>query len=145
MFIANSYLNNVIVKIKIPMWMVILIIGSIIVYFIFQTWLVGICCVVGQSMEPTYHDGDYLIYKSYELLIREPVRGDVIIFSDKDGILVIKRVVRIPGEVDDISPGPRHTLKPGEFVVLGDNTKNSLDSRTYGTVSIKQMLGIVKQ
>lgn len=38
-------------------------------------------------------------------------------------------------------PYARFALKPGEYVALGDNSGNSLDSRYWGTVPAKNLLG----
>lgn len=100
--------------------------------------------VAGNSMLPTYHDGDLLVMKAYPLRFGDPKKWDVVVLRDGNGYIVIKRIVRVPGELDDISPFSRRILGPEEYVVLGDNTNNSIDSRFYGTVVKSQMIGVIE-
>lgn len=111
----------------------------------FRYFGVTTCRVKGESMAPTYHDGDLVFISAYALRIWGPRKGDVVVFRDRDDVLVIKRIVRVSGEVDDVTPFAKgRILGTNEYVVLGDNTNNSMDSRTYGTIVREQMIGIVK-
>ena len=95
-------------------------------------------------MEPTYREGALIFIRSYELLFRNPERGDIVALIDNNGYRVVKRVVLGPGDWNDITPGKPRQLGPREYVVIGDNTNNSMDSREYGPVQLDQILGIVK-
>ncbi|HUD19672.1 MAG TPA: signal peptidase I [Patescibacteria group bacterium] len=56
--------------------------------------------VNGASMEPNFHNGEYILTNKIEYKFREPHRGDVIIFkswSDKN-VDYIKRVIGLPGD-----------------------------------------------
>src|SRR5690606_34116933 len=45
-------------------------------------------------------------------------------------------------DIDPITPGYIDlTVKPGEIFVLGDNRDNSSDSRTFGTIQSKEIVG----
>lgn len=123
-----------------------------------------LCCVSGKSMFPTLNEGNILLMdkfsKNYE-------RMDIVVLR-KNGMLLIKRVVGLPGEdikiennkilingteiedvVEcDINPGiagETITLGEGEFFVLGDNRGNSCDSRdeSVGSVNKKEIVGEV--
>lgn len=84
----------------------ILIISLVIVlpirFFIAQPFIVR-----GASMEPTYHDGEYLIVDELSYRFSEPSRGDVIIFRypHDPRQFYIKRVIGLPGETITISNG----------------------------------------
>lgn len=73
--------------------------------FVFQAWYVD-----GQSMEPTFSNGDYLIVSKWETSFKKLTgqaqnisikRGDVVIFNPQgyaSEIFFIKRAIALPGE-----------------------------------------------
>jgi signal peptidase I len=82
--------------------------------------------VEGPSMEPTLMSGDRL------LVVRRPAPavGDTVAVRDPSGTgrLLVKRVVRV---VDD------------QIVVVGDNPRWSTDSRAFGPVARRAVVGRV--
>ncbi len=66
------------------------------------THFVGVPSVVdGASMEPYFHDGEYLWVDKIEYYFSEPERYDVIIFPVNNGgteTHYIKRIIALPGE-----------------------------------------------
>ena len=122
--------------------------------------------VDGHSMEPTLHDGQYLMVNKLAYKLGMPQRGDIVVFpSPQDGErALIKRIVGLPGEEIAIvngqvyvnnalllepyvasersstNWGPR-VLGPNEYLVLGDNRNNSNDSRNFGPVTESQIIG----
>lgn len=68
--------------------------------FIMQPFFVS-----GKSMEPNFHDGDYLIVDEISYRFGDPKRGDVIIFRypNNPSEYYIKRIVGLPGEKIGIS------------------------------------------
>ena len=137
-------------------------------YFLFQPFLVK-----GESMEPNFKNGNYLIVDEISYRLREPKRGEVIVFkypfmpSQK----FIKRVIGLPGETIKIEDGQLKILKDGkvyilnekdyipfvfnpnekieitlghdEYFVLGDNRDFSYDSRRFGPVKKDLIIGRV--
>lgn len=93
----NSFLFELkdfsIESIKIVILSLIVIAG--IRMFIMQPFFVS-----GKSMEPNFHDGDYLIVDEISYRIGDPKRGDVIIFRypNDPSEYYIKRIVGLPGE-----------------------------------------------
>ncbi len=134
-------------------------------YFLFQPFIVN-----GESMSPNFESGDYLIVDELTYRLSEPQRGDVIVFRyPKDtSQKFIKRVIGLPGETVDIKNGEVSITKDGqaqsikesylpnnlktygnvnvtigadEFFVMGDNREYSSDSRAWGVVPRKNIIG----
>ncbi len=80
--------------------------------FIIRTFLVQPFLVQGASMSPNFSDGDYLLVDELSYYIREPKRGEVIVFKFDQSIgegvsnvYYIKRVIGLPGEKVEIRNG----------------------------------------
>ena len=84
--------------------------------------------VEGDSMEPAYRDGDWLI-----VTLRGRVRiGSVVVIEhpQRQGFDLIKRVTARPGDMT-----PRHELLGAdEYWVEGDRSDRSTDSRAFGPI-----------
>jgi signal peptidase I len=122
--------------------------------------------VDGRSMEPNFHDGDYVIVNRLAFRLGELQRGDVVVFpyplnQEED---YIKRIIALPGDRVGIRDGlvllngavldeeylgaPPHgsdleavTVPEGEVFVMGDNRYDSSDSRSWGPLSIEDIIG----
>lgn len=122
--------------------------------------------VKGASMEPTFFDHEYLVIDEISYRFKEPVRGDIIVFRypKDDKQYFIKRIIGLPGETvqvtgnqvfingellqeDYLSEDEQTrgeivvTLLPDEYFVLGDNRVLSLDSRGFGPLPRKYIVG----
>lgn len=89
--------------------------------FIFQPFLVK-----GASMEPNFHNGDYLIVDEISYRFRAPERGEVIVFKypKNPSQKFIKRIVGLPGEIVKLK---------GEKIEITKSSgeKFSLDESSY--------------
>lgn len=133
--------------------------------FIAQPFIVN-----GSSMVPTFISGQYLIVDEISYTLKNPKRGDVIIFKyplDQSKYF-IKRVIGLPGETVSIQDGAvtiinkdhpegftlsepyitrpkkdtsKRTLEPTEYFVMGDNRLESSDSRIWGPVERDLIIG----
>lgn len=126
--------------------------------------------VEGQSMHPTFESGDYLIVDELTYHLHEPKRGDVVIFRypNDTKVFYIKRIIGLPGEIVHVNQGVTSitkpdgstvilneeyiaaedatftldtTLKADEFFVMGDNRPRSSDSRSWGPLPKKDIVG----
>lgn len=117
------------------------------------------------SMEPTLHEGQYLIVSKVAYWFHPPERGDIIVLDPPNGqsvIPYIKRVVGLPGELVEVHDGrvwidgialnepyisgpPTYSenriLGDNEYLVLGDNRNNSSDSHVWGLLPRDNIIG----
>ncbi len=85
--------------------------------------------VVGESMEPTFREGDTVIVFRHAYLIIKPKKGHIVLlFHPKKHIPLIKRITNVTKE---------------KIFVRGDNAKKSSDSRHFGWAEKKDILGKV--
>ncbi|MYV99293.1 hypothetical protein GT354_13560 [Streptomyces sp. SID3343] len=107
--------------------------------------------VTGDSMAPTFADGDRLLIRR----TRRVGRGEAVVFGnpvpgfdDGAGELrwLVKRVTATPGDPvpadvrERVPAGP--VVPPGALVVRGDGVR-SQDSRHFGYVPVSTVLGVV--
>ena len=71
-------------------------------FYLFQPFI-----VTGQSMLPSFHDGEYLIIDELTYRVSDPKRGEVaVIRSPQDASqFFIKRIIGLPSETVEISGG----------------------------------------
>ncbi|MBK8025429.1 MAG: signal peptidase I [Chloroflexi bacterium] len=67
--------------------------------------------IEGPSMQPNFHEGQYLLVSRLHYLFGEPQRGDIVVFdppgddAQPDDPLLIKRLIALPGETVAIREG----------------------------------------
>jgi len=142
-------------------------ITAFIIIFVAQSFLVE-----GSSMEPSLHHGQRLFVEKVSYRFTEPKRGQVVVFRypGDERRKFIKRMIGLPGDEvaikngflyvnglrldEDYINGPTYgtygasTFGPvlvpeGHYFVLGDNRRNSDDSRypDVGFVPKKNLVG----
>jgi len=121
--------------------------------------------VEGFSMEPNFHDGQFLLVNKVEYMLHAPQRGDVIVFRYPNDPTrdFIKRIIGLPGDMVEVKNSeilvnrvPLHEIYPlnistynygpvtvgtEEYFVLGDNRNNSSDSHSWGMLPTKNIIG----
>ena len=113
---------------------------SLIIIIAIRTYVMQPFFVSGKSMEPNFHDGDYLIVDELSYRLDEPKRGDVIIFryprNTKE--FFIKRIVGLPEERVEIKDS-KITIYNSEnqkVITLDENIYIPLDTKTTGNYNI---------
>jgi signal peptidase I len=141
-------------------------------YFVITRNVVQTVEVLGVSMLPTLNEHARYFLNRWALHQRDPQRLDVVVITDPgDHGLSVKRIIGLPGEMIHIKQGKVSVnfeelkepyLLPGtrtytysqakeqliacgknRYFVLGDNRVMSIDSRSYGPVPKKNILGLV--
>jgi signal peptidase I len=139
--------------------------ATLIVTFVFQ-----VARVEGRSMEPTLEHQDRLVVNKLAYRIHDPMVGDiaVLLHPHNPSQTLVKRIVAGPGDAvafrdglvlrngvvskEGFVPLNRRShedrasvvVPEGYYFVLGDHRNNSLDSRSFGPVPKKYILGRVQ-
>lgn len=137
----------------------------IVAVILIRTFIVTPVRVDGNSMNPTFEDGNILILNKFD---HKYDRFEIIVFRYNNKKLV-KRVIGLPGDTVEIKDNTLYingeimeedfehlhtkdfslseigydTIPEDMYFVLGDNRSNSLDSRFLGLVSKDIIEGVV--
>jgi signal peptidase I len=126
--------------------------------------------VSGESMSPTFENGQYLIVDELTYRLEAPKRGDVVIFRypRNPSEFFIKRIIGLPGETVIVKDGQveiqkadgatftldepyvknlgngrdaAYAVDQGNYFVMGDNRPESSDSRIWGLMPKQNLIG----
>ncbi len=125
--------------------------------------------VDGQSMEPSFMHGQFLLVEKLGYYFQDPQRGDVIVFNNPGSpnrAPLIKRIVGLPGELVEVEDGKilingtelrenpplgmmphtqtdSMTVPDNTYYVMGDNRSGTTGSHLFGTVPREDIVGRV--
>ena len=142
---------------------------SIPAYFLASRFVVTAVIVQGRSMMPTLKDGERYYLNRWRYLFVAPQRGDIVVIRDPGhSDFAVKRIVAQPFDWINLKNGYIYIngrrldesylaqdtrtdapdlkekwvqLGADQYYVMGDNRANSEDSRYYGRVNRKNILG----
>lgn len=124
--------------------------------------------VSGESMIPTFKDGDCVFAEKISVYTKDISYGDIVIVEYPDGLPCIKRVIGIEGDTIEIKNGllikndqsirenyinedmigsiSPITVNEDMIFVMGDNRNDSNDSRnpSIGTIHYNEIKGKVR-
>jgi len=145
------------------------VVWAFLVAFIIRYFVIEGYYIPSSSMAPTLVPGNRVLVTKFYYRFYRPQHGDIIVFrypSNKKKNL-IKRVMALPGETIRIENGlvyingvplqgdrfnrvyfntgyygkGEQAVPENSYFVLGDNSRNSDDSRFWGYVPLKNILG----
>ena len=117
------------------------IIGAFVTALALKIFIIDIMLAEGQSMFPSIKPGTVLLVcktyygirlpgsTGYLVQWKAPKEGDIVVFYTPYGDIAVKRCGKILSEED--------------FFAEGDNSAHSFDSRNYGPVSRRNIIGKV--
>ena len=146
--------------------MVEVIVTALVLAFLIKTFVVGNFWIPSESMVPTIEVNDKVIVTNFSYWFEGPKRGDVIVFrypldTKKD---YIKRCIGLPGETVEFRDSKLYVngqlveepylpeglvfeaygpieVPEGQYFMCGDNRNHSSDSRVWGFVEKRLIIG----
>ena len=146
-----------------------IVVQALVIIFLIFTFCFRVSGVVGESMEPTLQNGDWLLLSNFKY---NPEQGDIVVITQPTAANepLIKRVIATEGQVVDINfdtgevkvdgvtlqedyiaaPTYRsfdvsfpHTVKQGCVFCMGDNRNESWDCRdsSIGDIDVRYIIG----
>lgn len=146
-------------------WLILVLI----VLSLVNAFYVGVFVVDGESMSPNFKDKELVFWRKgiYRDGNQKPERGDIVVVQypgDPKHKVYVKRIIGLPNEKIEIKGGKVYindklyrekylnqsvitdhggiwNIKSNEYFVMGDNRPNSNDSRFFGTIEKRFVLG----
>lgn len=150
--------------------LVVAIILAIVFVLCIQTFIIRGGIVKSNSMDPILNKGDRVIVNKIKITFNMLQDGDIIMYRHKNQLL-FSRVIGKPGESIEVRNGKLYRddrqvdksyaknrdinnfalrdihnsdgdiIPPNSYFVLNDNGDNKRDSRTYGLINDKDIIG----
>jgi signal peptidase I len=147
---------------------VVIVAAAFVLALLVQQFIVKPFASPSPSMENTLLEGDRVLVNRLVYHFHPPHRGDVVVFhppgSAPGSVPFIKRIVAVAGDTVSVHDGalfvnserqteaylmeqdiigtyPDTVIPPGAVWAMGDNRNDSGDSRSFGPVNLKSIMG----
>ncbi len=120
--------------------------------------------IQGKSMEPTYHDGSFILYLPWMRYLKEPEINDIVLVRlAGNRVMLIKRIVALPGDTVEWKDGAlirngnsvnepyvdfnenwtldKVEVPENNVYVVGDNRGMPLENHDFGYTTQKRIAG----
>ncbi|HZT67635.1 MAG TPA: signal peptidase I [Acidimicrobiales bacterium] len=154
-----------------PAEWVLVIVAALAAAFLVKTFVLQTFFIPSASMEPTLMIGDRVFVNKLAYNFHPVHRGDIVVFTLPPGESagpniddLIKRVIGLPGDTIEAIGGrvyingkvlnepylprgtvttllPKQVVPKGRYFLLGDNRTDSKDSRFFGAIDEKLLVG----
>ena len=149
-------------------WLFSALIAVLILSILFLLWFKPLR-VADASMEPLLYQGEAVLADRLGKFVKRPGRGDVVLFTDPQGNMLLKRIIALPGERVEIVAGQVYidsrlldesaysarqfpedmepvTVPQGCVFLMGDNRAYVRDSRSedIGCVAFEALDGVLR-
>jgi len=144
-------------------WLILVLI----ILSLINAFFVGVFVVDGESMDPSFKDKELVFWDKGVYKDNTPQRGDIVVVQypgDPKHKVYVKRIIGLPNEKIEVKNGKVYinnklyrekylnqslmtepngvwTIKGNEYFVMGDNRPNSNDSRFFGSIEKRFVLG----
>ncbi|MGD9200553.1 MAG: signal peptidase I [Chitinispirillia bacterium] len=147
----------------------LILIGSFIAFWLFHHYIISTAITSGQSMTPSLQSGDIHILNKWIYYFRNPKPGEIVVVKiPGDADLKVKRVIGVENDEITIKNNILYVnkrrlfepylmpntitsagfskiktfkIKEKHYFVLGDNREMSYDSRFFGSVHKRCIVG----
>lgn len=142
--------------------------GVVLAVILLRSFVLEVYIVIGTSMQPSLAEQEHLLVNKLVPSLLSVGAGDIVVFTHPQAPRrhLIKRVIAVAGQTVEIRAGhvfvdgrelgedyvstegfdpadhtTPYTIPVGHFYMLGDNRSNSRDSRTFGAISARRIVG----
>ncbi len=119
--------------------------AALVAILLVQGFIITFSRVEGSSMLPTLAPGQLIVINRLQTTFTSPKVGDIVVIQlgTTNPVRMVKRISAVAGTTIHLPTGETAVLQEDQFYVLGDNSSQSIDSRSYGPIPASAIVGTV--